>query len=71
MITDSFDNISKAIISPDSFYGEKKHICELAIPTFSREIYSAVLEKFPNEQNGEINHSLDKFYVALEIAKRL
>ena len=54
MITDSFDNKSEAIISPDSFYGEKKHLCELAIATFSREIYSAVLEQYPNEQIGEI-----------------
>lgn len=54
MITDSFDNKSEAIISPDSFYGEKKHLCELAIATFSREIYAAVLEQYPNEQIGEI-----------------
>ena len=54
MITDSFDNISEAIISPASFHGEQKHICESAIATFSREIYPAVLEKYPNEQIGEI-----------------
>lgn len=54
MITDSFDNISGAIISPQSFFGEQKHICEWAIATFSREIYPAVLEKYPNEQIGEI-----------------
>ena len=55
MITDSFDNISEAIISPDSFYGEKKH----SSPDYT-----------PDGLH-EANHSLDKFYVALEIAKRI
>lgn len=54
MITDAFDNVSEAIITPESFYGEQKHLCELAIATFSREIYPAVLEKYPHEQIGEI-----------------
>ena len=54
MIANSFDNISEAIITPGSFYGEKKHLCELAIATFSREIYPAVLGQYPNEQIGEI-----------------
>ena len=54
MITGAFDNISEAIISPESFYGEQKHLCELAIGTFSRKVYPAVLEQYPNEQIGEI-----------------
>lgn len=54
MIMDSFDNKSEAIISPESFYGEQKHMCDVAIATFSREIYSSVLEKYPNEQVAEI-----------------
>ena len=54
MIIGSFDNKSEAIISPESFYGEQKHICDVAIATFSREIYPSVLEKYPNEQIGEI-----------------
>lgn len=54
MITDSFDINSEAIISPSSFFGEKNKICDIAIATFSREIYPAVLELFPNEQVGEL-----------------
>ena len=54
MIMDSFDNKSEAIIFPESFYGEQKHICDVAIATFSREIYPLVLDKYPNEQVGEI-----------------
>ena len=54
MITDSYDNKSEAVISPRSFFGEQKKIADIAIGTFSREIYPAVLEQFPNEQIGEI-----------------
>ena len=48
MITESFDNTSEAIISPKSIFGEQKRICDLAIGTFSREIWPAMLEKYPN-----------------------
>ena len=54
MITDSFDNVSEAIITPRAFFGEKKNICDTAILTFSREIYATVLEKYPGEVIGEI-----------------
>ena len=54
MITDSFDTQSEAIISPQSFYGEQQHICDIAIGTFSREIYAAVLDRLPNEVAAEI-----------------
>jgi len=54
MITDSFDTRSEAIISPQSFYGEQQHICDIAIGTFSREIYAAVLDRFPNEVAAQI-----------------
>ena len=54
MITDSFDPLSEAIITPASFFGERKKISDTAIATFSREIYPAVLDRYPNEQIGEI-----------------
>lgn len=54
MITDSFDHKNEAVISPDAFYGEKKNICDIAVVTFSREIYPAVLRQYPNEQIGEM-----------------
>ena len=55
MITESFDNQSEAIITPGAFYGEKAFITDLAIGTFSREIYPAVLAQYPNEQVGAIH----------------
>lgn len=54
MITESFDNISEAIISPRAIFGEKKNICDTAIITFSREIYPTVLDRYPNEVIGQI-----------------
>lgn len=54
MITDSFDPESEAIVSPKAFFGEQRKICDIAIGTFSREIYPAVLERFPNEKIGEM-----------------
>ena len=54
MITQSFDDISEAIISPSSFFGEKQHFCDIAIATFSREIFPAVLKTYPPEQISEI-----------------
>ena len=55
MITDSFDNRSEAIISPESFFGEKKNICDTAIVTFSREIDAAVLARYPHETIAELH----------------
>ena len=49
MIVDSFDTKSEAIITPSAFFGEKNKVCDIAIATFSREIYPAVLERFSNE----------------------
>lgn len=54
MIIDSFDMESEAIITPSSFFGNKNKICDIAIATFSREIFPAVLECFPNEKIGEM-----------------
>lgn len=54
MITDSFDGKSEAIITPEAFFGEKKEEQDLAIVTFSREIYAEVLGSCPNEIIGEI-----------------
>jgi len=57
MITDFFDP-GESIVSPASFFGEQKHTCKTAIATFSREIFAAVLEKYPHEmitQLGSVN----------------
>ena len=54
MITESFDDKSEAIIIPEAFYGASLDVCDVAIATFSREIYSEVLQSYPNEQIAEI-----------------
>ena len=53
MITDSYD-LSEAIITPEGIFGEKKNICDIAIATFSREIYPYILEIYHGEQIAEI-----------------
>ncbi len=55
MITDSFDPISEQIITPASFYGEQKHLCQVCIVTFSKVIYENVLTSFPCELVAQIN----------------
>lgn len=57
MIIDSFDYEGEAIVSPKAFFGERRKICDVAVGTFSREIYPAVLERFPNEKIGEMRAS--------------
>ena len=54
MIIDSFDNQTEPIISPSAFFGDQQNYCDIAIATFSREIYPEVLKLFPNEKIGEI-----------------
>lgn len=55
MIIDSFDINTEPIISPASFYGEQKHICDICIVVFSKVIFENVLNSFPCEKIAEIN----------------
>lgn len=43
MITDSFDNVTKPLISLRDIYGEQKRLADVCIVTFSEVIRSAVL----------------------------
>ena len=54
MITDGFDPKGTAVITPASIFGEQKHFAEIAIGTFSSEIYRTVLHRYQHEQIGEI-----------------
>ena len=54
MITDSFDEKSKPIISLKDFYGEKKHLTDICIITFSKLIYKAIIESCECELIAEI-----------------
>ena len=60
MITDSFEPTAEAIISPASFVPEQRHLCDTAIGTFSREIFSEVQARFKCTQIDELkaaNHT--------------
>lgn len=48
MITDAFHDEKEALVSPEAFLGEKKHICDVAVATFSNKIFTAALETFPH-----------------------
>ena len=54
MITDSFDEKSKPIISLKDIYGEQKHLTDICIITFSELIYKAIIESCECEQIAEI-----------------
>ena len=46
MITDSFDIATPAITNFGDFYGEQKHLVDVCIITFSKEIFDHVLTNF-------------------------
>ena len=54
MITDSFDIKTQPITNFHSFYGEQKHLVDVCIVTFSKQIYDSVLETFDCEKIAEI-----------------
>ncbi len=55
MITDSFDNKSKPLISSADFYGESKHLLDICLITFSKEIHKSILNTFNCEKITEID----------------
>lgn len=54
MITDSFDDRTEAVFTPEAFLGERKKVSDIAIITFSREIYAEVLKTIPNRKIDEL-----------------
>lgn len=64
MITDSFDNITKPMVSIEKFYGEKKHIVDKCLIIFSKEIHNYIINNFECEVIGEIRacNGNTKFY---------
>ena len=55
MITESYCAEKEALFSPGALFGERKNICDVAIATFSGEIYNAVLEKYAHQVVGQIS----------------
>ena len=52
MITDCYDGDTAPIISLKDFYGERKHIVEICLVIFSKEIHEHLLERFECEEIG-------------------
>ena len=50
MITQSYSSEKASLFHPGAFLGERNYICDTAIVTFSHEILSAVLERYPHKQ---------------------
>ena len=55
MITESYCAEKEALFSPGALSGERKNICDVAVATFSGEIYNAVLEKYAHQVVGQIS----------------
>ena len=54
MITESYSEEREALFSPGASLGERKHLCDTAIATFSGEIFQAVIDKYPHREVGNI-----------------
>lgn len=54
MITDSFDNTTKPIITLQDFYGERKHLVDICLIIFSRKIFNHILSAYRCEKIAEI-----------------
>ena len=54
MITESFDDKTKAIINPDSCYGKQDKICDICIVTFSNIVVENILKEFSCTQIAAI-----------------
>ncbi len=54
MITESFDNKTEPILGLRDFYGVQKHLIDVCLIIFSREIYDTVLETYECEKIGAI-----------------
>lgn len=50
MITSSYHDEWESVFSPEAFYGERQFLYNMAIATFSHEIYESVLEKYPHKE---------------------
>lgn len=54
MITDAFDSISEAIISPEQLYGVQQSPCDVCIATFSQQTITDILATFSCEKIAQI-----------------
>jgi uridine phosphorylase len=54
MITDTFDDSSEAVITPEKVYGKHEKVCDICIVTFSYRTVENVLKSFTCEQTASI-----------------
>ncbi len=54
MITDSFDDKTQPILTLKDFYGERKHLVDICLITFSKNIFDYLLSTFRCEVIAEI-----------------
>lgn len=52
MITDSFDSKTEPLFTPASFIGEKRHVCDVCLLTFSNVIFDALQKRFELSEIG-------------------
>ncbi len=55
MITDSFDNKTQPVLTLKDFYGERRHLVDICLITFSENIYDCILSTFRCEKIAEIS----------------
>ena len=53
MIIDSYDIESEPIVNFEALYGEKKHLVEICLVIFSKEIYEHLLSQYECKQIAE------------------
>ncbi len=54
MITNSYHSERESLFSPGAFLGERNHICDIALATFSYEILNAVLNRYSHKEVGNM-----------------
>ena len=69
MIIDSFDNTTKPIISLKDYYGERKHLVDVCLITFSRKIADHILSAYNCEKIAEIG-AANGYYPIYKFAYR-
>lgn len=55
MITDSFDNRSEPLFTPEQFLGPQKHLCDICILTFSHVILKELQTRFALREIGSLD----------------
>ena len=55
MITDCFDDKTEPIVNLKDFYGESKHIVDICLIIFSKDIHNHLLDTYECEKIGALS----------------